>query len=109
MFWINLLVRRMLACMALAGAAVIADFHHEPRLRWMTIAMVGVLVFNALEYSIRRCCSARCASPRSPWEGCLSVSPFYSSHLSVRSSTYWGRSHYLFRGVTAQLTGGNVT
>ncbi len=48
LFWINVLVGALLTCVALAGATVIADFYHEPRLRWITIALAGVFLFNAL-------------------------------------------------------------
>ena len=43
-----MLVGALLTCLALAGAAPIADFYHEPRLRWITIALAGVFLFNAL-------------------------------------------------------------
>ena len=48
LFWINVLVGALLTCVALAGAAFIADFYHEPRLRMITIASAGVFLFNAL-------------------------------------------------------------
>ena len=48
LFWINLLVGVLLTCLALAGAPFIADFYHEPRLRWITIALAGSFLFNAL-------------------------------------------------------------
>ena len=48
LFWINMLVGGLLTCVALAGAAPIADFYHEPRLRWITIALAGSFLFNAL-------------------------------------------------------------
>ena len=47
LFWINLLVGAILTCIAMAGAPVIADFYHEPRLRWITIALATGLLFNA--------------------------------------------------------------
>jgi len=42
------LVAVLLTCLVLAGAPVIADFYHEPRLRWSTIALAESFLFNAL-------------------------------------------------------------
>jgi O-antigen/teichoic acid export membrane protein len=48
LFWINLLFGALLTCLTLALAPVIADFYHDPRLRWITIALAGAFLFNAL-------------------------------------------------------------
>lgn len=48
LFWINALVGGLLTCVALMGAVPIADFYHEPRLRWITVALAGGFLFNAL-------------------------------------------------------------
>lgn len=48
LFWINVLVGTLLTCVALAGATLIADFYHEPRLRSITYALAGVFFFNGL-------------------------------------------------------------
>ncbi len=48
LFWINVIIGALLTCIALASAAPIADFYHEPRLRWITIALAGVFLINAL-------------------------------------------------------------
>jgi len=48
LFWINVGIGALLSCIALAGAAPIADFYHEPRLRWITVALAGVFLVNAL-------------------------------------------------------------
>lgn len=47
LFWINLLVGGVLTCLALAGAPMIADFYHEPRLLWVTLALAGGFLLNA--------------------------------------------------------------
>jgi len=48
LFWINVLFGALLTCIALASAPVIADFYHEPRLRWIAVALAGVFLLNAL-------------------------------------------------------------
>ena len=48
LFWINVIIGALLTCVALACAAPIADFYHDPRLRLITIASSGVFLFNAL-------------------------------------------------------------
>jgi PST family polysaccharide transporter len=48
LFWINLLVGLLLTCLVLVCAPFIADFYHEPRLRWIAIALAGGFVLNAL-------------------------------------------------------------
>ena len=65
LFWINLLVGVILTGIALAGAPLVADFYHEPRLIWVTVALAASFLINAAECSIRRCSSARCALQ--PW------------------------------------------
>ena len=47
LFWINLIVGAMLTGLTMAGAPVIADFYHEPRLRWVTVALAAGFLFNA--------------------------------------------------------------
>jgi O-antigen/teichoic acid export membrane protein len=47
LFWINLLVGAVLTCLALTSAPLIADFYHEPRLLWVTVALAGGFLFNA--------------------------------------------------------------
>lgn len=47
LFWINLLIGALLTCLAVVCAPLIADFYHEPRLRWVTVALAGTFLFNA--------------------------------------------------------------
>ena len=47
LFWINLLIGVILTCLAVVGAPLIADFYHEPRLRWVTVTLAIGFLFNA--------------------------------------------------------------
>ena len=66
LFWINLFMGVLLACLAVGSAALLADFYHEPRLRWITVALAAGFSSTPPECSSRPCCSARCGSRRSP-------------------------------------------
>lgn len=47
LFWINLLIGAVLAALAAAGAWFVAEFYHEPRLVWITLALASSFLFNA--------------------------------------------------------------
>ena len=47
LFWINLAVGIVLAGITAASAHIIADFYHEPRLYWVTLAMATTFIFNS--------------------------------------------------------------
>jgi O-antigen/teichoic acid export membrane protein len=46
LFWINLLVGMILALLLVAIAPIIANFYHEPRLFWVTVAFGADFVFT---------------------------------------------------------------
>jgi O-antigen/teichoic acid export membrane protein len=48
LFWINVLVGIVLFVTASGLAPVVATFYHEPRLRWVTVAMASTFMFNSL-------------------------------------------------------------
>lgn len=48
LFWINVLVGMVLFVSASGLSPVVATFYHEPRLRWVTVAMASTFMFNAL-------------------------------------------------------------
>lgn len=47
LFWINMAVGVLLAGITAAGAHIIANFYHEPRLFWVTLAMATTFIFNS--------------------------------------------------------------
>ncbi len=55
LFWVNVAVGVLLAAITAGCAPFVADFYHEPRLYWVTIAMAGTFLFNAsgIQHSAR--------------------------------------------------------
>jgi O-antigen/teichoic acid export membrane protein len=47
LFWINLLIGALLACLCLATAPVLVTFFKEPRLFWITVTTAAGFIFNA--------------------------------------------------------------
>ncbi|HEV2397926.1 MAG TPA: lipopolysaccharide biosynthesis protein [Candidatus Sulfotelmatobacter sp.] len=47
LFWINMAVGILLAGITAACAHIIADFYHEPRLYWVSLAMATTFIFNS--------------------------------------------------------------
>ncbi len=47
LFWINVLIGALLACLCMATAPVLVDFYGDPRLFWVTIASAGGLLLTA--------------------------------------------------------------
>jgi PST family polysaccharide transporter len=47
LFWINILVGTALGALCIVTAPVLAQFYHEPRLFWITIAMAAGFLVNA--------------------------------------------------------------
>lgn len=48
LFWVNLLVGAILCLLCVLTAPALVAFYHEPRLLWVTVAMGGGFLFNAL-------------------------------------------------------------
>ena len=48
LFWINLLVGFVLMCAAIVSAPALAAFYREPRLVWVTLALAGSFLVNAV-------------------------------------------------------------
>jgi len=46
LFWINMLVGAVLACLLIAIAPGIAAFYHEPRLFWVTVVFAAAFLFT---------------------------------------------------------------
>jgi O-antigen/teichoic acid export membrane protein len=47
LFWINVLVGAILTLLLVAASPMVANFYHEPRLVWVTVALASSFLFNA--------------------------------------------------------------
>jgi O-antigen/teichoic acid export membrane protein len=47
LFWLNMLVGLIFACVIAALAPILVAFYHEPRLLWVTLALATGFIFNA--------------------------------------------------------------